>query len=100
MIAYGRLIHGIMERFENYRGPNGEHFASHLLKELTMGKLSDAWAAEIQAKANLQGSLDAANAAIDKFKTPNGYVLDNADLATVDTIIGPIAAPQVAAPPA
>lgn len=108
MLPNGELVLRIMERFAQFRGPKGEHFSRVLLRELLMGKLSEAWQAEIQTRANLQGSLDIANQTIQQLssgsvKTPGGYVLDDADLATVDEMIGTVSGvpvPDPTVPPA
>lgn len=112
MIVYGEMILRLMERFKDFRGPRGEHFSRTLLRELLMGRLSDAWQREQQAKANLQASLDEANKTIEqlmaeKVKTPGGEQLDEADLKTVDEIVAAnppetdgVPVPDVAAPSA
>lgn len=72
-----------------------------------MGKISEAWQREIAARARLQGLLDVANqrTAQGSISTPGGYILDSADLRTLDEMAGTVPVdsgvplPEPAAPP-
>lgn len=105
----GRFVLRIIECFKKWRGPDSQAFANQFLSEIFMGQLQSAWAKEQEADKAIQDQLTAAQGqlknALDtnqtltdlnakltaggtgSVTTPNGVVLDAADLSTVDMII-------------
>lgn len=103
----GKFLFEIIKIFRHWRGPENQHFSNQFIVEILMGNLAKAWATEIEEDKKVTDNLTAALASNKSLtdinaqlttqlqaggvatvqKTPNGYVLDTDDLATVDAII-------------